>query len=218
MLIFMENSDNFLSIDSFQLTRRDFSLSVPHLTLPNKGLFRISGENGSGKSTLLAVLAGVSPYNQGIIKIKGRDLHAFSRMQCAEQINYLPQLAENIPSLLGQNFLEQGLYAGGASQIEEVLHHFDMKYLLEKRCDQCSGGEIQILRFIRACASLKPIILLDEPESFLSRKRRLLLMELLEYWASERLVVVSSHAEISKAKSLLLEETSDNMFILNFPS
>ncbi|MGL5722724.1 MAG: ATP-binding cassette domain-containing protein [Brevinema sp.] len=204
-----------LVLQNISFQRREFSLNVPELVLPKKGLFRILGENGSGKSTLLSIMAGILPYKTGIVTLNGQEISVFTRMQCAEQINYLPQLAEHMPSFLGKNFLEQGLYAGGESQINLLLKRFDMEYLLEKRCDQCSGGELQILRFIRACASLKKIVLLDEPESFLSRKRKLILIEILQEWAEQILVVVSSHAEISQATPIFLEEGADNAFSLN---
>ena len=215
MLISMENSPNLITIDNLCFIRREFCLSVPQLHLPERGLFRILGENGSGKSTLLSVIAGILPYKKGAVTFNGQEISTFTRMQCAEQINYLPQLAEAVPSFLGKNFLEQGLYAGGDSQILSLLQHFDMEYLLEKHCDQCSGGELQILRLIRACASLKKVVLLDEPESFLSRKRKSLLEAVLQQWSQQALVVVSSHIEIPTSTPLFLEETSDNMFILN---
>ena len=204
-----------LVLQDIFLQRRHFSLSVSELSFPEKGLYVLSGENGSGKSTLLSVIAGIVPYNTGTVAFNGQEISSFTRMQCAEQINYLPQLAEAVPSFLGKNFLEQGLYAGGEPQIFSLLQYFDMEYLLEKRCDQCSGGELQILRLIRACASLKKLVLLDEPESFLSRKRKLLLEDVLQQWAQQSLVIVSSHAKISTSIPLFLEETSDNMFVLN---
>ncbi|MGL5721310.1 MAG: hypothetical protein ACRCY4_02790, partial [Brevinema sp.] len=92
------------------------------------------------------------------------------------------------------------------------------EYLLEKRCDQCSGGELQILRFIRACASLKEVVLLDEPESFLSQKRKNILEEILQEWSQHVLVVVSSHTELPKANVLFLKEEANDAFILNISS
>lgn len=203
-------------IKAFSLSRKNFHLSIPELHLPQKGLFLLCGENGSGKSAFLSCLAGINNKYEGSILINGQPLRELSRLQCASMMSYLPQTSEPLPSFLAKDFLRQGLYAGGEERSENLLHFFQQDNLIHKRCDACSGGEAQVLRLVRACAAQKALVLLDEPESFLSQKRKALLADFLEKEAQNSLVIAAVHQPhlFPSAQKLNIHEKEEGVFAL----
>ena len=49
-----------------------------HITLPDRGMFFITGESGSGKTTLLNLIGGLDKADSGEIIINGRNFKDFS--------------------------------------------------------------------------------------------------------------------------------------------
>lgn len=208
-----------LSSNSLHIGRLGFSLDVSPLSFPSTGFFLLCGENGSGKSLLLSSMAGIHADYKGDILLNGLPLRKKSRLECAQSISYLPQTAEPLPPLPAMDYLTQGLFAGGESRIPELLEHFKLRLPPEKNCGQFSGGETQILRLIRACAAFRPLVLLDEPDSFLSQKRKGLLNSLLEDFSKKALVIAVAHDErvFPKSNPIFFKEIDEIRYFLKQP-
>ena len=95
-----------------------------------------------------------------------------------------------------------------------LIEELQIAHLLSKSCNTMSGGEKQLLSFVRNLAIKKSVILLDEPDSFLSKSNRQKLVQLITKLSHSHLILFSSHQYELFSPSLILEiqETSDYHF------
>lgn len=193
-----------------------FSLSVPSLCLPSKGSVLIEGSNGSGKSSLFRTLMKINSHYQGEIIFKNQNLCEFPTHSMGKYISYIPQISTDLPFITGQEFIQQGLYLGGENRLSELIEFFHMENLLKKSCHSMSGGEKQLCTIVRNLAIKKDVIIFDEADSFLSKKNKSLLQELVFSLSIDNLVLLSTHQHTFHDCDLQLEiqETSENSYQL----
>ena len=156
----------------------------------NKGqLLALLGPNGSGKSTLLRAISGILPAGKGSIRLNGKPLSDFKATERARWISVVPQNAILPPAytawetvLLGRtpyiNFL------GQISNRDEIIARAALEKVdalpLKDRCmGQLSGGEQQRVLLARALAQSTPILLLDEPTTYLDLQHQMGLLNLV---------------------------------------
>ena len=138
----------------------------------------IIGRNGSGKSTLLKAAAGILPY-KGSIKADGTELKSFDPKEKARRIAYLPQ-NQKILNIDVETLVAHGRYpwhgsfrkltAKDREIISKALDLTDMQYLKDKNLSELSGGERQRAYLAMVIAQDTPMILLDEPTTFMDMK------------------------------------------------
>ncbi|MEL6258990.1 MAG: ATP-binding cassette domain-containing protein, partial [Pseudomonadota bacterium] len=63
----------------------------------------IVGGNGTGKTTLLQTLAGVWPPASGVMRLGGRDVHAWPASDRGPHVGYVPQDVELSPGTVAEN-------------------------------------------------------------------------------------------------------------------
>ena len=148
------------------------------------------GPNGAGKSTLIRCLAGLIPPCTGEILLDGRPLGALSRRAVARSISYVPQAdARSLPFPV-RTFVEMGRYphlgpwaspgAADMRAVEAALEQTDTAHLAARSMESLSGGERQRVLIAGALAQGGPILLLDEPTTFLDYRHQMWVVELLE--------------------------------------
>ncbi len=140
-------------------------------------LMALIGPNGAGKSTLLRAISGVLPLTSGSIKIDGKEVVKMNEQERARRIAVVPQ-ARNLPPAftarevvsLGRtphlNWLGQ-LSAQDETLIEEAMRETDTLDFADRSINELSGGEQQRLLLARALVQQTPLMLLDEPTTFL---------------------------------------------------
>ena len=143
----------------------------------------IIGPNGAGKTTLLKSLAGlIEPAANGQIFVFGKSPKEYSRRDLARLIGYVPQLGERLPSCPVYDFVQTGRYAHGqrwfgASSPEDhegtlnMLKECGLEGFSDRDINTLSGGERQKVVIAAALAQEAPILLLDEPASFLDYRQ-----------------------------------------------
>lgn len=184
-----------IELKNFILSFNHFSLSVPSLSFPESGSVLLEGANGSGKSSLFRTLMKINTSYEGKISIGGRNLRDFSLRELSYLISYIPQISTNLPYITGEEFIQQGLYLASDNRLDDLIDIFEMQLLLKKNCHTMSGGEKQLCILVRNLAIKKPIIFLDEADSFLSKKNKLLLRELVTTLSERHLIIISSHQQ-----------------------
>lgn len=135
------------------------------------------GPNGAGKSTLLRCLAGLLKPKSGAIEINRRDIADFPRRELARNVAFLPQASGAVPSLRVRDLVMTGRYPyftmfDPASHedrlaVDDALEITGTTAFAERRFDELSGGERQRVLLAAAIAQDAPILLLDEPFTFL---------------------------------------------------
>ena len=135
----------------------------------------ILGPNGAGKTTLLKVIMGVLKAKEGSCLLEGADIKGLSPKQLYSKVSYVPQSKLSVSSLTALDMVLLGL-AGKISSFKspsaadrqeafDLLKDLNIEKLAEKRCDELSGGELQMVLIARALISKPKLLILDEPES-----------------------------------------------------
>jgi len=159
------------------------------------------GPNGAGKSTLVRVLAGVLTPYRGSIRIAGDELASLSRREVARRLAVVPQEAPaDLPYtaletvLLGRHPHLSGLGFESTRDIEvarRALARLGAEALADRPLSELSSGERQRITVARALAQETPILLLDEPTSFLDLRFQVELFDLLRRLADEGRAVLA---------------------------
>jgi iron complex transport system ATP-binding protein len=165
----------------------------------------VLGPNGSGKSTLLRTISGILPATHGSIRLDGQLIGALRPAERARWISVVPQNA-SLPAaftawetvLLGRtpyiNFL--GQISGRDEAIARcALEKVDALPLAERCMGELSGGEQQRVLLARALAQAAPILLLDEPTTYLDLQHQMSLLNLVRQLArdEELTVIIALH-------------------------
>ena len=153
---------------------RDFSISVEQGKIT-----AIFGPNGSGKSTLLNILSGIIAKDGGKFDIDNFNHFEFSYIFQNYRESLLPWRTnfENVALPLEiQNKSKQEI----RQRVEELQKLFEFKFNWESYPYELSGGQQQILAFMRALVTKPKVLFIDEPFSALDYENNLRLREHLQ--------------------------------------
>ena len=128
----------------------------------------LMGMNGVGKTSLLKAVAGRHPFENGSIRLDGRDLGRLTATQAAKAgIAYVPQGREVFPLLTVQENLEAGFACLPRASREVPAELGELFPILQsmrnRRGGDLSGGQQQQLAIARALVTRPRVLLLDEP-------------------------------------------------------
>ena len=159
------------------------------------------GPNGAGKSTLVRAISGVLADYSGQVMVVGDELRALPRKELARRIAVVPQEPRfDFPFtaleivLMGRHPHLAGLAFESARDVElarQALTRCGALHLASRPIDQLSSGERQRIVFARALAQQAPILLLDEPASFLDLRFQVELFDRVRELAAEGCAVVA---------------------------
>ena len=191
--------------------------------IPASGMTALLGRNGSGKSTLLRAIAGLNADYSGEIKIAGVDLRKITPHDRAKKIAFVSTHRPRISNMKCCDVVAIGRapytnWMGRMQPQDEqvvyaVLEAVGMDSFADVSIDKMSDGECQRVMIARALAQETPVILLDEPTSFLDIPNRYELCRLLHNLAEKhnKCVLFSTH-ELDIAKSIC-----DNIMLIDTP-
>lgn len=153
-----------------------FRLSIPEMSISSNTV-GISGPNGSGKSTLLRLINGLIVPNEGTVRINGIDIHSLPPLKRARLISYLPQ---ETPSPFAFRALDVVKLSGYSNDEDEkraldCMEMLEVKHLAGRNFNSLSGGEKRLVMLSGQIYQDSDIVLLDEPETYLDIKHRLIL-------------------------------------------
>ncbi|HEX3017328.1 MAG TPA: ABC transporter ATP-binding protein [Caproicibacter sp.] len=163
----------------------------------------VQGENGCGKTTLIKLLLGLYEPTSGTIRLNGVDSKSLNRESLREHIGIVSQsiflfrgtVLDNI--LYGQNTksrqdvetLVKSLRLDG--YIARLANGLDTE--ISQNSAGVSGGQAQIIAFLRALLSNKEVIILDEPVSNVDAETRDIILQLLKERRFGGILIVISH-------------------------
>ena len=168
------------------------------LTFPKGSVTVIAGPNGCGKSTLLKALAGILP-SSGSLTLSGEDLGQLTPREMARRIAYLPQ-NRTVPEITARRLVLHGRfpylsYPRRYRREDEDIANAAMKRLgiedlAQRSLASLSGGQRQKVYIAMALAQDTPVVLLDEPNTYLDIAHQIRMMELARLLAEEGKAVV----------------------------
>ena len=163
------------------------------LRCPAGRVTALCGPNGCGKSTLIRVAARQLEPAGGRLLLAGRDAAALSRREFARQVAVFPQLRA-VPALTAEALVLHGRFphlgyprrygAKDRQIVAESLAAAGAAQLAQVPVEQLSGGQRQKVYFAMTLAQRTPVVLLDEPTTYLDIRCQLELMALVRALAA----------------------------------
>jgi iron complex transport system ATP-binding protein len=160
------------------------------LTIPRGRITALIGPNGSGKSTILRALARILQPREGAVYLDGKAIHREPSKEIARRLSILPQAPEAPPGLTVRELVSYGRFPyqrgfGVASTedrgaIDRALRLTQTDGLATRPVVELSGGQRQRAWIAMALAQETPIMLLDEPTTFLDIGHQLEVVHLLQ--------------------------------------
>jgi ABC-type cobalamin/Fe3+-siderophores transport system ATPase subunit len=170
------------------------------LAIPDGEITAIVGPNGCGKSTLLRALARVLAPVFGAVLLDGEPIHRLPSRAVARQVGLLPQSNVVPEQLTVAELVARGRYPHRGSfgrwtredqaAVDDALGATGTDELRNRLVDELSGGQRQRAWVAMVLAQQTPILLLDEPTTFLDLAHRLEVLRLLRTLNDSRGVTV----------------------------
>lgn len=159
------------------------------LQIPDGRITSVIGPNGCGKSTLLRTLARLLIPQSGAVLLDGEAIHHWSTKEVARSLGLLPQQGSAPGSISVEDLVRRGRFPHQApfrpfsrhdqAAVERALELAGVKDLRERMIDELSGGQRQRVWIAMTLAQETPILLLDEPTTFLDPAHRMEVLDLL---------------------------------------
>lgn len=147
-----------------------------HTQFSTGNVTAILGPNGCGKSTLLKTIAGILPLQEGSISVDGTDLSGLDPKHRARLVTYLAQ-NRPVPQMTVMQLTLHGRfpylsYPRRYRQediliAEDCLKRLGLWELKDAQLATLSGGQRQKVYLAMALAQDTPVVLMDEPTTFL---------------------------------------------------
>ena len=173
-----------LSYDDGAPVVRDLDLEVP-----DGEITCIVGPNACGKSTLLRALARLLRPDAGAALLDGQAIHRLRARDVARRLGLLPQSPTAPEGLRVEDLVARGrfphqrLFQQWSEQDEAAVAHAlavtHTDALADRAVDELSGGQRQRVWIAMALAQETPILLLDEPTTYLDIAHQLEVLDLL---------------------------------------
>ena len=132
------------------------------------------GPNGAGKTTTLRSILGLTPARRGTILFDGREITSKPTHEIARAgISWVPEDRRIFPTLTVRRNLSIANKRSRfrAWQMNEVFELFSaLEYLMDRECENLSGGEMQMIAISRALLGAPGLVLFDEPTQGLAPK------------------------------------------------
>ena len=156
--------------------------------IPDGSFTVIVGPNACGKSTLLRGLARLLRPSQGRVLLDGRSITSFAGKELARQVGLLPQTSLAPDGITVFDLVARGRYphqklikqwsTEDERAVSAALAATNTASLSPRLVDELSGGQRQRVWVAMALAQETPILLLDEPTTFLDIAHQIELLEL----------------------------------------
>ncbi|QNP62608.1 ABC transporter ATP-binding protein [Streptomyces genisteinicus] len=156
--------------------------------IPDNSFTVIVGPNACGKSTLLRALSRMLKPSVGRVLLDGQSIHSLPAKKVARTLGLLPQSSIapdgiTVADLVGRGrYPHQGLLRQWSPEDERIVQESmtatGVEALGERYVDELSGGQRQRVWIAMALAQQTPLLLLDEPTTFLDIQHQLEVLDL----------------------------------------
>ena len=144
------------------------------LAVERAKVFALLGPNGAGKTTMLRSILGLTRPRRGVVRFDGHDVTRSPTHEIARAgLGWVPDDRRLCPTLtVARNLrIAQKRTRFRAWSIKEACDIFSpLQYLMERECENLSGGEMQMVAIARALVGAPGLILFDEPSQGLAPK------------------------------------------------
>lgn len=174
------------------------------LSIESGSIVCLLGSNGTGKTTLLRALLGFTTPTSGEILVEGRPLASMKPRERAHYMAYVPQSSALAFPYLAKEVVLMGRVShlsGGAAHsrhdwdvVAESMERLQISHLAERRYQELSGGEKQMVLVARALAQQAELLVMDEPTANLDYHNQVKILTAIKYLAEQGLaILMTSH-------------------------
>ncbi|WP_078841136.1 ABC transporter ATP-binding protein [Streptomyces acidiscabies] len=156
--------------------------------IPDQSFTVIVGPNACGKSTLLRALSRMLKPQQGRVLLDGQVIQSMAAKKVARILGLLPQSSIapdgiTVGDLVGRGrYPHQGILRQWSAEDERVvresMEQTGVAELAERYVDELSGGQRQRVWIAMALAQQTPLLLLDEPTTYLDIQHQIDVLDL----------------------------------------
>ena len=158
------------------------------VTIPDNSFTVIVGPNACGKSTLLRALSRTLKPAQGSVLLDGQVIGSYPAKEVARRLGLLPQ-SSIAPDGIGvadlvargrfphQSFLRQWS-AQDEAVVAQAMEATGVQALADRSVDELSGGQRQRVWLAMVLAQQTPLLLLDEPTTYLDIAHQMDMLDL----------------------------------------
>lgn len=163
-------------------------LSDISLKVEKGDVFGIVGHSGAGKSTLLRCLNGLEPYNEGSVRVRGREVKELNEDELKRLRRDMGMIFQNFNLMNRKDVYENIIFplkvwktpkAQAQARADELLELVGLTGKKHEKVRNLSGGQKQRVGIARALALNPEILLCDEATSALDPKTTISILELL---------------------------------------
>lgn len=158
------------------------------VTIPDGSFTVIVGPNACGKSTLLRALSRLLKPSRGEVVLDGRAISSIPAKEVARRLGLLPQTSIAPEGITVADLVARGRYPHqkllrqwsreDEAAVVEAMAATGVTELSGRLVDELSGGQRQRVWVAMVLAQETPILLLDEPTTFLDIAHQVELLEL----------------------------------------
>ena len=180
-------------------------------TIEEGQIYGIIGHSGAGKSTMLRCINGLEGYDEGSLKVMGKEVSSMTEREIREFRKNVGMIFQNFNLLKRSNVYNNvalPLQLWGydkehiEKKVEELLKIVGLSHKIKSMPKELSGGEKQRVAIARALALEPKILLCDEATSALDPKTTKDILELLSKINKEMgitIVMVTHQMEVVKS-------------------
>ncbi|MBC1421965.1 ABC transporter ATP-binding protein [Listeria seeligeri] len=169
--------------------KRDFQMSDINAAIPEGKITTLIGPNGSGKSTMLRLMMRLLTPDSGEVLLGEKNITDISAKELAKKMTMLAQAPEGLVDVIVHDLVAYGrlpyrsflstLQDEDEAMIQWAIKVCNLENLAYRPLHSLSGGERQRAWLAMALAQKTPILLLDEPTTYLDIAHQLELLDLL---------------------------------------
>ncbi|MCK7623248.1 ABC transporter ATP-binding protein [Streptomyces sp. RS10V-4] len=158
------------------------------VAVPDHSFTVIVGPNACGKSTLLRALSRMLRPAAGTVLLDGQKISALPAKQVARTLGLLPQSSVAPDGITVADLVARGRYphqgllrqwsATDERIVQESMAATGVAALADRYVDELSGGQRQRVWIAMALAQQTPLLLLDEPTTFLDIQHQIEVLDL----------------------------------------
>ncbi|MEW2813185.1 ABC transporter ATP-binding protein [Streptomyces massasporeus] len=156
--------------------------------IPDQSFTVIVGPNACGKSTLLRALSRMLKPSQGRVLLDGNVIQSMPAKKVARTLGLLPQSSVapdgiTVADLVGRGrYPHQGILRQWSTEderiVQESMRQTGVAELGDRYVDELSGGQRQRVWIAMALAQQTPLLLLDEPTTYLDIQHQIDVLDL----------------------------------------
>jgi ABC-type cobalamin/Fe3+-siderophores transport system ATPase subunit len=159
------------------------------VSVPDRSFTVIVGPNACGKSTLLRALSRLLAPTAGGVLLDDRPLGSYRAKEVARIVGLLPQSAIAPDGITVADLVARGRFPHqnlirqwtptDEDAVQQAMAATGVADLATRHVDELSGGQRQRVWVAMALAQQTPVLLLDEPTTFLDIAHQIELLDLL---------------------------------------